>query len=444
MSDAHTPRRTWVHKPYPELVEPTHPVGPWRVVDSRVVPLPSNGAVDPVERWLAVPLESGGRWVARHELAHVRWSPVRLPRVRFDARVLAVVEDARINLALAQVGLPMEPDREGRARVCMLAARDAKQGDVFALVARVVASLGTGVEEPLREQLRELGRLGRFVNERADRVAAELARARERAGREIAPFRDGLRIARRLARELRAASVLDASGCAHSAAPGGCCVVRAELAPEDPSRRLRAGRRPATGTEPVEPGRMHIVRAPLSVKLRAGRTPGRGWRAAAEGSHVRYLDRWLANRTIFGRRRRGRGAFTVLVDTSGSMSLRESDLDALLAATPSGALVAMYSGRGGEGELRIVADGGRRTTLEHLAPFGGGNVVDVPALQWLLRRPAPRVWISDMGVTGVGDRHSPALVDAAEALRRRGRVTRAPTIDDAVAWMRALSRGSSR
>jgi hypothetical protein len=66
--------------------------------------------------------------------------------------------------------------------------------------------------------------------------------------------------------------------------------------------------------------------------------------------------------------------------------------------------VAYYSGHEEhEGQLVIVAQGARAVSRDATwPPSGGGNVVDLPALEWLARQPGPaRLWVSD-GEAGCG------------------------------------------
>jgi hypothetical protein len=415
-------------KPFPELVT-WGPAGAWEIVDSRTTPLSTSGAVSLVDRWLAVPLEPSGRSVARHELAHVRWSPPRLPRVRFDRCILEVVEDARIHLGLVTIELPVVLDPAGRAHVNALAAADAKRGDCLALVMRSVASIGTDVGDELRDQLARHGRVGRFVLGCVEDVERELERSRLRKGECVAPFAQAHRTARRLARKLRAVGLLDAHGKARSGfrwdCGEACGAGRGDFRGAPAHGRARAG---------IASGSMVVKTPPLALRLRTGGRRSRRWQPAREGSHVRYPERWFHEQAIFRRPvRERRGGGTVLVDTSGSMSLRDRDLDRLLGTTPQGARVAIYSGRGAVGELRIVAWGDRRARAEHLEPYGIGNVIDVPALRWLARQPTPRLWISDGGVSGVGDCGSEELEREAARICTAARIQRCGSLDDAVA-----------
>jgi hypothetical protein len=58
-----------------------------------------------------------------------------------------------------------------------------------------------------------------------------------------------------------------------------------------------------------------------------------------------------------------------------------------------------------------------------------GNVVDGPALQWLSQQKAPRVWVSDGDVTGLGDRSAPNLSDDVDMLIATAHIRRVPTLD---------------
>jgi hypothetical protein len=419
-------------RPYPELVEPRFQPKPYRVHDADATRgLLSRGAVDPVRRDIWVPLADDARSVCRHELAHVLWSPRRLPRVAFEPGVLAAIEDARINLALRRIGTPSDLDDEAEAYVAMLAARDAKAREYFALFQRCVASLGTSVEAALRAQVaREPHPIGPALGAWMERVDRRLEAARARRGAVIAPFSAALALARELARELRAFGLLDADGRARTRVLSSCAVhVEGDGLVERGRTRPPRDEEFETQDEGAEPGRMTVRRVPLEIALRArGGLPA--WRAGNEGSVVRFVQRWPVDRAIFRRRARARGG-TLLIDHSGSMSLGVEDLDRFLLAAPVGMRVAVYSGEGAVGELRVVADGGRRAAVPHLARFGKGNIVDLPALEWLARQRSPRIWVTDGGVTGVGDRSSTALRTRCRSLRRRAAIRRVGSLDEA-------------
>jgi hypothetical protein len=407
--------------PYPELLEVEPHEVPYRFEDSAGSAPGVSGAVDMIARWMRVPFEAEGRYVRRHEYGHVRWSPPRPARVGYDPRILAAVEDARINLGLAHVELPVELDAEGEALVQWLLAQDAKRGDVFALCIRGVASIGTSVEAPVAQVLARTPPFGPLVVEQMQRVRGAFEALRTRVRGPVAPYAGALREGRLLARWLRMQGLLDASEQARSKLVFGCAVEAPHVHGDTPPRP-RSPERDAPPPAGVLPGSLRIARPPLCVGLKSGRGPLR-WRAAREGSVVRHVQRWPLDGAIFRARRHHPGG-TLLVDTSGSMSLDVDALDRLLAATPVGTRVAIYSGRGEEGELRIVAQGGRRAARDQLGRFGSGNIVDLPALAWLAGQPRPRIWLSDGGVTGVGDRSCGLLQRRCEELRRRGGIRR--------------------
>jgi hypothetical protein len=420
-------------QPYPELVEPERHPTPYRIRDAEREPgLGSRGAVDRKQRRMWVPLRETGRSVARHELGHTRFSPVVLPRVSFEPGVLAAVEDARVNLALLRSAVPSDLDFESEATVVMLAARDLRDGDPFALFQRAVASIGTSVRPVLAGVLaREESPVCAAILEWAARVERGLVAAADRRGRVEAPFETGLALARKLARELRAWGLLDADGRAHTPSVVRCCIADGEglLGGWGGRPHGRSGDDEEAAETGVQPGRLTIRTLPLPVRLHR-RGGMRGWRPGAEGSVVRHPNRWATDRAIFRCRARA-GRATVLVDASGSMPIAAGDLDRFLIEAPVGARVAVYAGHHDAGELRIVAAGGRRAEAENLGGFGRGNIVDLPALEWLARQRRPRLWVSDGGVTGVGDRACAKLSARCAAVQRRARIRRVSSLEEA-------------
>ena len=63
--------------------------------------------------------------------------------------------------------------------------------------------------------------------------------------------------------------------------------------------------------------------------------------------------------------------------------------------------------------------------------FGGcGNIVDGPALQWLNRQAKPHFWVSDGGVSGVGDSPNAQCTAEVRALTKLGAVTQVRKLKD--------------
>ncbi|MEE8469575.1 MAG: hypothetical protein V3T22_14035 [Planctomycetota bacterium] len=433
-------------KPYPELAEVKPERKPFKIHDSREIPGPvPDGMVDLVERRICVPLVPRGRAVVRHEMGHVRWSPTKLPDTGVDPQIVLAVEDARVNLALENSGIPVELEARGRAQVVALATVDIDERRYAAVVLRAVASIGTNVERPLRDSAQGAPQLvADFTRRTCSRVRRRLRDAARRAGSHCAPFATAEALAREIERDLAALGFeLPQSNA------GPCCLGRMGIGSGEDSdgetlagilsRRRGRGRGRGAGGG-VQPGEMSTVVAPLDAPTGRGQALVRSSRPASEGSAVRFVHRFSIDGRIFRRRSRGR-AGTVLVDTSGSMSLDADDLDRILRETWGAAQVAIYSGKGSRGELRIVARGGRRAAARHLKPFGGGNIVDVPALEWLTRQPQPRIWISDGGVSGVGDSPSAEIRRRCKQLVARARVQRVKDVEAAVRVLRGQKCG---
>ncbi len=436
------------HKPYPELVEPQPNPSPYWIIDTIGKPwLPTNGMTSLIERKLLVPLVEGARSVALHELAHVKWSPKRLPKIDFDLRYLMAVEDARINLGLVWVDLPVLLTTSEIAQVARLAQQDLAERDLLAFVLRAVAAQGTNAEEAVLGALATQTRAVRDLAYRhVRRVRIGLLRARRARRAPVASFRVARRLAGELARELepelerlgfpkRFSQPLQLVG-------AGCCLGHGHSG----THHLSRARRGAKGhggegegkPEECQSGEMRLMVAPLPHSAPRPRGAGRGKRrATCEGSFPRYLHRWPLDQAIFRRTSRVRGG-TVLVDTSGSMSLDAAGVDSILMASSGAALVAIYSGTDKAGELRIVARDGHRADAKDLVPFGRGNIIDEPALAWLARQSGPLLWISDGGVTGVGDTTSLALQKRCKEILQRARIRRVKSVAEAASF---LARG---
>ncbi len=437
------------HKPYPELVEPLPNPQPYFIFDTTGKPwLPTNGMTSLVERKLLVPLVPDARSVALHEIAHVKWSPPELPKVEHDLRYLMAIEDARLNLGLCTLGLQVCLSAVEREQVARLARGDLAERDLLAFVLRAIAAQGTNAELVVLGALaRERAAVRDLAYRHVRHVRIALLRGRRARARPVAEFARVLELAAELARTLE--PELERLGFARRLpfplrlGGAGCCLGHG---PGDGPGEPGSGEKFPGGGAGDDPtggpasGTMRVVVAALSHPCpnpRGGRR-GRGT-AASEGVLPRYLHRWPIDRAIFRRVTRVRGG-TVLIDTSGSMSLDAAKVDRILTASSGAALIAIYSGRESHGELRIVARDGRRADAKDLVPFGRGNIVDEPALAWLARQDGPRLWISDGGVTGVGDTTSPAIQSRCKELVRRGRIQRVQTIEEAAACLARATR----
>lgn len=193
---------------------------------------------------------------------------------------------------------------------------------------------------------------------------------------------------------------------------------------EIPARRYSAYASPGEN----EWGKLELVtKLPMTTPKKNKRGQQKLWREDGVIPVAPY--RLTLDNKIFTRKRKLAGG-TVLIDASGSMSFSDDDLANLIAVAP-GARVAVYAGEDDVGRLVIVADSGKMTTCEVISSaLTGehhrmyGNVVDGPALEWLARQPAPRIWVSDGMVTGKGDRMTHNLRQEAIEVMRKAHIER--------------------
>jgi hypothetical protein len=118
---------------------------------------------------------------------------------------------------------------------------------------------------------------------------------------------------------------------------------------------------------------------------------------------------------------------TVLVDFSGSMSIDNEQVNALLNSAPYATIAAYGSDRHDSryGFVVILAEDSKKGLSKSARAYiGSGNVVDGPALQWLAKMPAPRIWVSDGGVTGIHDSGNVELNRDAERIVNQGKIVR--------------------
>jgi hypothetical protein len=120
------------------------------------------------------------------------------------------------------------------------------------------------------------------------------------------------------------------------------------------------------------------------------------------------------------------------------MNLSDAVLARMLEVAPM-AVVALYASHPTDmlsGRLIVAARNGRRIAgLESAtSALGSGNVVDGPALRYLISQCGPpRFWISDGLVTGRGDRAAANLTQEATKLASASRVRRFRTIGEFLA-----------
>lgn len=150
------------------------------------------------------------------------------------------------------------------------------------------------------------------------------------------------------------------------------------------------------------------------------------------GATFRYAHRVLTDKACFALPRKD-SLGTILIDNSGSMSLSEEQILSILKYS-SGAIIATYCGKREDGKVVILAKGGR--VVKGLPEkYGGNNIVDGPALEWLRKQPAPRWWISDGWVTGLRGSQCEDLVKECEILKKKGNIKQIMTPEEFVDLM---------
>lgn len=129
-----------------------------------------------------------------------------------------------------------------------------------------------------------------------------------------------------------------------------------------------------------------------------------------QGPGLRFAHRYFVDKAIFGQRLLTEAG--IMIDGSSSMRWEHDDLEKVIARLPAvkvGVYASMNRSLGltntrGEtilGRICIIAKDGRFATYNGTDPeMGGGNEVDLEALQLLAKWPKPRLWLSDGEVCG--------------------------------------------
>jgi hypothetical protein len=183
-------------------------------------------------------------------------------------------------------------------------------------------------------------------------------------------------------------------------------------------------------------GAMTMLRPHLGNHIKPAAATSRHFTATEEGSHFRYPERYVSDGHVFSRKVK-RNCGTILMDVSGSMDYEREDIRRFSEECPNVTMAAYGSDsavRGGF--LKIIAQDGRvadeETIMNH---FGGGNLVDGPALYWLADQKGPRIWVSDGMVTGRGEDSEDVLNRECDAVVMRARITHVRCWDDALALL---------
>lgn len=180
-----------------------------------------------------------------------------------------------------------------------------------------------------------------------------------------------------------------------------------------------------SATDDLKWGEMQTIRPPLELPVREAllaMRPKPGFSGAFRYPLRAVLP--VMDGRAFGQRQRRPGG-TILVDVSGSMHINSDQIFEAVKRRPA-MMVGMYSGTGKYGQLYILARNGRM--VASIPDHGRGNIVDGPALQWLAKQRKPRIWISDLSVTGEGDRQAGHLFQEVETIVHKAKIQIYPSL----------------
>jgi hypothetical protein len=158
------------------------------------------------------------------------------------------------------------------------------------------------------------------------------------------------------------------------------------------------------------------------------------------GRRVTYPSRLLTDpeRRVFGHKVKVKGGI-VVVDISGSMSLSNDDLNAIVEAAPAAVVLAYSECMPDEPNAWILANRGWR--VKSIGDIGGrGNGVDGTALTWAIRHRKygeDIIWISDGEVTGLIGNQPTHLYTMCAKLIKKHRIIMIPSVREAVAMFKA-------
>ncbi len=431
----------------------------------KVYPLPE--AIDQTDDWgvqegppyinfdkqyLSVPLEDdpSARFLRAHEQAHLKWTPGKNADEVAAGQDLGwatvqSVEDNRMHALLATVGVDMSPGGMKPAERKALIESLVKAKNFRDATLCAVASYGTGDYDDLAAAFAG----GPLVN--ALQLATEVRWRLATGGSGICDFANGLAVARWLESIIGKDPAGKYPGRIFGL-PGGQLhpLVRMYGAPsihteDGPSVAELDDAPPGTANSIPIPGL--VPWGVMSIDEPDRPLPAcprkAGFRAEDSGTFLRGPHRLLTDARVFAIKRKHKGA-SLLVDYSGSMNLKETEVERILANAPA-SVIAVYSADRDKGILRILAKDGKRVTGDWVKrPAGSCNVIDGPALDWLSRQDEPRFWMSDGLVTGVGDATGTGNTQYAAKICQEARIARYRTTAEILVAIRRAAKAQRR
>lgn len=440
------PRRETA-RPIPEMVDPKTD---WVVRDSPA----GTASLDRRSGLLTAPLgiTPRDRQAKNHEMLHLRLSPKNPPRLPAEVDPLAYMcaEDYRINhRGVTEFGITQDVrnttdvDIERWKQVWSMGGT---AGAKLLAASTLLAAYGTHDDLPVLDAIREV-----FEPEDYAEIAYAVERATDKIYYSKKPsHKRSIEAAHMLTDMLR--PFPEEEGEESGSGSGSSSAAKDQPSEAEIAKKTREGLSKLKDSEAVREhmreegkpsghvptpeeiednwGTMTIKRPPLPLIL-PGKMRARRFRATDSGSVFRYPNRYLADRHVFAARTVREGGCSLLIDTSGSMSLTSDDILQIMEYMPA-ALIAAYDGGSGSGVLRILGRKGRRAAARDIAPIHGGNCIDGPALAWLAKQPGPRYWVSDGAVTGRGDGSSTKLIVDCIRICEAARIMRIPSTAEVI------------
>ncbi len=432
---------------------------------------PGHGRTDSVQKIMTVPMGDDPKQanVRIHEMAHAAWSisdPETLAKKWgiSDPRTVAACEDARMTYALNAIGAGtmkqdgLSPDGEEKAIVeGLVRAYDAGETAVTRrlLAQAVTAFTGTAHDKPFADEIKRSS-LPQDLKDLADMVSMYafdyMNSYARRNGTSVPPLDATMDLARWVEGSLTAHETAEkaAEKAMRGRMSGG--DEEGESRPmrmrskdgDDEWNEEEAKDEYGTCKIPMSAydndknpmwGKLHIEHPPLeyvaSIRIKARRRKNDEC-----GVDVRSLDRIHVDGRVFGVRKRVPGG-TVLIDNSGSMDFTAEQVREIMELAPA-ATIAFYEGCEDMGRLVIAAQRGKIMATEGMQRKWGGNVVDGPALVWLASQAAPRYWVSDEGVSGVGDACGGGLVAYCRVVCARAHIKRLDGMPEVIEEFKGL------
>lgn len=465
--------------PLPEMMsrrDVKREAGEWRI--DTCAPVRGKPMTDIVGKHMVVPVgnEEVDRVIRAHEMMHARVSPAHdfgqwIARGIASERALVVVEEVRVNFLIKKAGFDVSVLSDGSETASGMRAAEARDwsGCVFGAVGYAICGGGKDFLTGVRRVNRAWGAALKDITKRLEKELEKAYKQGSLGSTEIdqstglAPY--GFSHTERLAEWVDRLADTNPDGNDDEdgdAGKQGDADKEGDKKDETNEKGEGAGKQqknPNPDISKVNPsehkrgavpswGTLRVKRLPLTRHARGGL--GKKRTASAIGRNPRRLHNALVdpNRRIFDANKRGNGG-VVLIDGSGSMSLRTDQIIAITEQAP-GCTVAVYSAdrENVKDNLFIIAENGKM--VDTVPDRNGGNGVDGEAIRWAVaqrkRATTPVVWVTDGGVHGLGTGgawggyHDALAMDCIKTVIK-GKVHLAKTVDDGIEVLRALRVG---